>query len=319
MTAKITIIGSGLIGRSWAIVFSRGGYNVCLYDVETAQLETGLNAIKKQLVELEQVNLLKGQEAETVFSRVSSSINLSKALEGAIHVQECVPENLSLKKKVFAELDANAPPNAVLASSTSSTPCSKFTEELKGRSRCIVAHPVNPPYLVPLVELVPAPWTDKSVLDQTKELLDKVGQVPIVLNKEINGFVQPRLQYALIGEAFRLVEDGVLSPEDVDKAVAHGLAGRWSFMGVFQTCDLNAPGGIIDYCNRYLNDPICRVLEEQDNNRKFSVDTVKKIDEAMRKKYKVEDIPVRSAWRDKRLMAYAQHQAEDEKIDRSFF
>jgi len=223
----------------------------------------------------------------------------------------------TLKKKVFKQLDELAPPEVTLGSSTSSMPSSKFTEELKGRNRCLVVHPVNPPHLVPLVELVPAPWTDKEVVVRTKALLESTGQVPIVLNKEVNGFVQPRLQYALIGEAMRLVEDGVLSPDDVDKAVAHGLAARWSFMGVFQTCDLNAPGGTVDYCNRYLGG-IKKVLKEQDNNREFSQETVETIDKAMREKYAIQDIPKRCTWRDKRLMAYAVHQKEDQKIDQEY-
>jgi len=142
----------------------------------------------------------------------------------------------------------------------------------------------------------------------------KVGNAPVVLKKEVIGFVQNRLQYALLAEAFRLVEDGVLSPGDVDTAVVHGLAARWSFMGPFQTIDLNAPKGVEDYCQRYLGG-IYKVLNEQDNSRQYSAQTVKKIEDHQRSLYTQDQIPQVSAWRDRRLMALATHHVEAKKID----
>ena len=137
-----------------------------------------------------------------------------------------------------------ARPDAVLASSTSGIPASAFTEGLAGRARCLVAHPVNPPYLVPLVELCPAPWTDAAVVSRTRALMTSAGQVPATVNKEMDGFALNRLQGALLAEAFRLVADDVISPTDLDALVKHGLGLRWSFMGPLETIDLNAPGGL---------------------------------------------------------------------------
>jgi len=136
----------------------------------------------------------------------------------------------------------------------------------------------------------------------------------VVLKKEIPGFVQNRLQYALLGEAFRLVEDGVMSPEDVDTTVIHGLAARWSFMGPFQTIDLNAPKGVNDYAERYLLG-IQQILKKQDNGRNFSSDTVKQINDHFRSRYQVEQIPQVTSWRDQRLMALASHHEKTKKID----
>jgi L-gulonate 3-dehydrogenase len=255
---------------------------------------------------------LKGQSAEAVFKRISSAIELREALEGAFHVQECVPEKLEFKQQIFEQMDALASPSTVLASSSSNITASKFTEKLKHRHRCLVAHPVNPPYLIPLVEIVPAPWTSQEVVDRTRKLLTNVGQAPIVLLKESNGFVLNRLQYALLAEAFRLVEDGVCSPEDVDTAVSQGLGMRWSFMGPFQTIDLNAPNGIIDYCQRYL-DGIYNVLKEEDNTRRISKETIEKINNAMRAKYGLDQHPIWCLWRDQRLMAFASHKNQCEK------
>jgi len=222
------------------------------------------------------------------------------------------------KKKLFSELDEATSPFTIIASSTSSIPSSKFTEHIKHRSRCLVAHPINPPHLIPLVEIIPAPWTDPKVVSKTKEIMLKVGNAPIILKKEIPGFVQNRLQYALLAEAFRLVEDDIISPGDVDLAVVHGLASRWSFMGPFQTIDLNAPEGVEDYCKRYL-EGIYAVLQKQDNNRKFSEKTVKTIDQWQRSLYRKNQIPDTAAWRDQRLMALAVHLQEVKQIDRTMF
>jgi len=215
---------------------------------------------------------------------------------------------------LFAQLDEIVSPQTILASSTSSIPASQFTQNLRYRNRCLVAHPINPPHVIPLVEIIPAPWTDPAVVTKTRDLMIRVGNAPVVLKKEIPGFVQNRLQYALLAEAFRLVEDGVISPADVDTTVIYGLAARWSFIGPFQTIDLNAPKGVSDYCQRYLGG-IYNVLKQQDNQREFTQETTKKIDDHFRSKYSVEEIPQVTAWRDKRLMALASHQEEAKKID----
>ncbi|EDO27740.1 predicted protein, partial [Nematostella vectensis] len=158
-------------------------------------------------------------------------------------LQECTPENLELKKKVFQNLEATlSSSEVILASSTSCIMPSKFTESLQLRQRCIVAHPINPPYYVPLVEVIPAPWTDASVIEQTIKLMKDIGQSPVLLKKETNGFIVNRLQYALIAEAWRLVEEGICSPEDVDTTMTEGLGLRYSLIGPFETMHLNADG-----------------------------------------------------------------------------
>ena len=132
----------------------------------------------------------------------------------------------------------------MLASSTSAIPASQFTEALPGCARCLVAHPVNPPHLVPIVELCGAPWTTPPVIERAKRIYAEVGQVPIVVNREIDGFILNRLQGALLSEAMRLVGEGYVSPADLDKTVRDGLGLRWSFMGPLATIELNAPAGL---------------------------------------------------------------------------
>jgi 3-hydroxyacyl-CoA dehydrogenase len=139
----------------------------------------------------------------------------------------------------------------VIASSTSAIVASRFTEGMKTRERCLVAHPVNPPHLVPIVELCGAPWTTPETVARARQTFVELGQVPITVNTEVEGFVLNRLQGALLSEALRLAEDGVASPEDIDATISHGLGLRWSFLGPFETIELNAPGGIPDYCARF--------------------------------------------------------------------
>jgi len=188
-------------------------------------------------------DLLDGQSAEDVARRVVGEPDLGKALAGAVYCQECCPEILDLKKTVFSNIDAVADDNVIIASSSSCIMPSLFTGHLAHKSQCIVAHPVNPPHYIPLVEIVPAPWTTQSTTDRTRAMMTKLGQSPVVLKKEVNGFILNRLQYALLMESWRIVEEGVCTPEDVDTAVKEGLGLRWSFMGPFETIDLNAPDG----------------------------------------------------------------------------
>lgn len=161
------------------------------------------------------------------------------------------PERIEIKRNLFAALDTLAGAQTILTSSTSAIVASRFTEPLAGRARCLVAHPVNPPHLVPLVELCPTPWTDPATVERARAIYAEVGQVPILVKREIEGFVLNRLQGVLLAEAFRLVREGLVSPEDCDRTVKDGLGLRWSFLGPFATIELNTPGGIADYCARY--------------------------------------------------------------------
>ena len=140
--------------------------------------------------------------------------------------------------------------DAAVGSSSSGIPASAFTEHAPRRERFLIAHPVNPPHLVPIVELVPAPWTDPAILPWARGVMQSVGQAPIVVYREIEGFVLNRLQGALLMEAWALFEEGYASAADIDLCVSQGLGLRWSFMGPFETIDLNAPGGVDDYARR---------------------------------------------------------------------
>ena len=243
------IIGAGLIGRAWAMVFARAGWQVRLYDNVPAQLDMAGEHIATSLALQHEAGLV--DDADGAVGRVSMVTRIDDALADVDWVQENLPELVEVKRDVFRALDTLAPAAAVLASSTSAIPASRFTENLAGRARCLVAHPVNPPHLIPVVELCGAPWTSAATIERAKVVMAEVRQVPVVVRRELEGFILNRLQGALLSEALRLVGEGYVSPEDLDKTIAHGLGLRWSFIGPFATIELNAPGGVADYCARY--------------------------------------------------------------------
>ena len=246
---NVAIVGSGLIGRAWAAIFARAGWNVRLNDPHVPTLKAAPRLIRDELHALARHGL--AEDPDGAFVRVSVAGSLEEAVRDAEFVQENGPERIEDKRVIFAQLDKMAPKDALLVSSTSAITASRFTETLPGRARCLVGHSVNPPHLVPLVELCGAPWTSPQAIERARNIYREIGQVPVTINREINGFVLNRLQGALLAEAFRLVGEGYISAEDLDHTVKDGLGLRWSFLGPFETIELNAPGGIPDYCARY--------------------------------------------------------------------
>ncbi len=302
--ARVAIIGTGFIGRAWAISYARAGHDVALWDGKPDAPRAALAYIDALLPDLA-ANELLNDPPETVRARMSAAPTLPAALDGADHVQENTFEDVAVKRDIFARLDAAAAPHAVLASSTSAILPSLFTEHLAGRRRCLVVHPLNPPYVIPAAEVVPAPWTDADVVQRTAAFLREAGHAPIVMKRELDGFVMNRLQGALLEEAFRLVAGGYASIEDVDIGLREGLALRWSFMGPFETIDLNAPGGVRDYVERYeqiylrLNPSMRQHVDWQQ--------TLPQVEGDRRRALPADKLPARQAWRDRRLMALAAH------------
>ena len=246
---NVAIVGVGLIGRAWAAIFARAGWNVRLIDPHEQTLKAAPGLIRDELHALARHGL--ADDPDGAAARLTIAASLEDAVDDVEFVQENGPEIVEQKRIIFAELDKLAPPAALLVSSTSAITASRFTEMLPGRARCLVGHPVNPPHLVPLVELCGAPWTAPETIDRARKVYREIGQVPVTVNREISGFVLNRLQGALLAEAFRLVGEGYISAEDLDHTVKDGLGLRWSFLGPFETIELNAPGGIPDYCARY--------------------------------------------------------------------
>lgn len=248
---RVAMIGVGFIGRAWAIAFARAGHEVRLWARRPEAIAEAIRQVGQILPGLDELGLLNGLSPQQVLANLKPSPDLSVALDGCAYVQESVAEVLDQKMAIFAELDRLAPVETILASSSSAILPSDFSQGLPGRHRCLVVHPINPPFLIPAVEVVPATWTDAKVVAKTVEIIKGIGQSPIVMQREISGFVMNRLQGAVLQEAFRLVADGIARVEDIDIGIRDGLALRWAIMGPFETIDLNSPLGVRQYVERY--------------------------------------------------------------------
>lgn len=311
---KIAIVGAGLVGRAWAIVFARAGYPVMLYDANPDTVAQSLAAVESSLQDLQEFGLIS-EAPSAIRARMTAAKTLKEVLDGAAYVQESTLENVDIKKQIFADMDAVAGPDTILASSTSTFMTSAFATEVKGRHRCLVAHPVNPPYLIPLVEVSPAAFTAPDVAQRTYDLMGKVGQKPIFMKKEAQGFILNRLQWKLMAEAYRLVDDGYIGVEDLDKCLKDGLGLRWAFIGPFEVGDLNAPGGVADYSRRF--GPMIYEMDASDMSkaRKWSEGLLSQIDKERREHLPLSELGARSKWRDRRLMALVAHKRAMEKQD----
>ena len=308
---KIAIIGAGMIGRAWAIVFAKKCEQVVLYDTSNKAIENSILQISITAQELYKLNLLS-EDPNIFIKKISVTNNLNKAIKDVNYIQECGPEDLKIKKDIFSKLDQLVHKSIAIGSSTSGIKASSFSEGLKSPGRCLVVHPVNPPSLVPLVEIVPCELTEEKIIKFVYELMEKVGQKPIIVKKEIDGFILNRLQGALLNEAFKLISKGYVDSYDLDKTVKYGLGLRWSFMGPMETIDLNAPGGISDYAKRYgpIYQNVASELEAKEWNKSF----YQKVEGEQRKIRSLEDKISRQKWRDKRLMALVKHKNESDKL-----
>jgi 3-hydroxyacyl-CoA dehydrogenase len=303
---RVAVLGLGLVGCGWAVAFARAGREVAAFDASAAAVERGLATIRSRLDDFAAAGLL-GEPPSAIQARIRPTPSLPAALDGADYAQESISEVLAAKREFSATVLTSLRPGAVLASSTSTFMASEIYGGLPAAARCLVAHPVNPPDLVPLVEVAPAPFTAPDAAATTVRLMREIGQSPIVLRREVQGFVLNRLQWALFAEACRLVRDGYATVEDVDATVRDGLGMRWAFMGPFEVGDLNAPDGLRDYVLRFGP-----MIEQM--NAASAADPVR-LDAALaaelhagrRSVSSADSLPARRRWRDRRLMALAAH------------
>jgi 3-hydroxyacyl-CoA dehydrogenase len=306
---KIAVIGCGLIGQGWAAVFAQAGFEVAMYDVSAEAADLALKAMEKRISDLAEFDLVAPSDASQILQRIKLAASLEEALDQAIYVQENGPEDVGIKNQITETLDAIAASDVPIGSSTSGISASRYCKDIEGRHRCLVVHPINPPHLHPAVEIVPTPWTDQNAISMVNDLMIKCGRETIVLSEEIDGFIVNRLQGALLEEAFKLVGNGIVSAEDLDKAICDGLGLRWSIMGPMQTIHLNAPGGVTDYVARYGS-----------MYRGFGIGSYEGVDWAsvakdklaaeMAERTPVANIPEAQIARDRKLMALLRHKAQ---------
>jgi 3-hydroxyacyl-CoA dehydrogenase len=292
------------------MVFARGGHDVLLWDQDEAQVARALSHIAATLPLMAAEGLI--EDGAAVLARIRAARDLRDALDGAGFVQENIVERAEPKQRLFAEAEALVPGGAILSSSTSAIMPSIIFGGLRTRSRCLVSHPLNPPHLAPIVELCGAEFTSPEVMARARDFMAGCAMSPITVNREIEGFILNRLQLAVLNEAFRLIADGYVSAEDLDKTVKDGLALRWSFMGPIETIDLNAPKGVADYLERY-GPTIRRVGDSQSAAGPWPASIAAKLDAGRRALVPEEKLADATEWRDRRLMALAAHKRAQEK------
>lgn len=228
---KVACVGAGLLGRDWATVFSSKGLEVTIQDMNESILEDALKGISSTLTFLEEKDLLEKGGAEAAMERIRTTTQIAKAVEAADYVQESVPDNYDLKKKVFEEMDKMAPHHAILASSASGLVMTEIQKATAVPERCVLVHPMVPVYLIPLVEIVGGQDTSPGTVKATDEFMKGLGKSPVVLNREVPGYIINRLQAALLREAIDLVDKGVVSAEGLDRAFCTGIGIRDPMIG----------------------------------------------------------------------------------------
>ncbi|MCW0001501.1 3-hydroxyacyl-CoA dehydrogenase [Pararhizobium sp. YC-54] len=309
---KVAIIGSGIMGSSWAIVYARAGLQVAIYDRDPSARSKVIAKIQDAL---EQSSvLISGHETiQDVLERVTVNDSLAAVLEGAQFIHECIEEKLESKRAMFEQFCELAPENAILATSTSSFPVSTFASELSRREKCIVVHPATPPHLLPVTEICPAPFTDPAVTDAVYSLMEACGQVPVLIKKELPSFVLNRMQAALFVEMFRCLNEEVISPSDIDKIVSAGFGLRWAFLGPFEAVDLNSAGGIKEYFERFgfiFND-MAKDLGLKDEV--VTSNSIALLEQYARGRLPLAAINEKVQWRDRAITALRELKAEQDK------
>ena len=248
---RVACIGAGIIGQGWATVFSSKGYEVILNDLDDHRIQNALEMIQANLTFLETNHRLRHGQANAVFQTIRTSISMQEALVTADYVQESVPDRYDLKKKVFTEIDALAPRHAIVASSSSGLLITEIQKVVSTPERCLLVHPFQPVHLVPLVEIAGGNDTTPETCHTAFELMKRLGKFPVLLKREVPGYIVNRLQAALVREAIDLVGKGVADPQDIDQAFRMGLGIRDPILGPFMRMHIAAGDGIEAFFENY--------------------------------------------------------------------
>ncbi|WP_020677259.1 3-hydroxyacyl-CoA dehydrogenase family protein [Geopsychrobacter electrodiphilus] len=237
MMDKVAVIGAGIMGRGISLVYALHGCRVALYDSSPEVLAQARDLIGIDLMLLVDEGLVSGAARQAALDNINPLCSLKEAVGTAEFITEAVTENLALKWQILAEIEAQAPVTAIIASNTSTLPLTEMTKHLARPERVVITHFFNPAHLVPLVEVIKSKDTPDEIIMAVLDLLRLVGKVPVVLRKDVPGFIANRLQAALLREALHLVASGVADRHDIDMAITAGPGFRWSVIGPLETAD----------------------------------------------------------------------------------
>jgi carnitine 3-dehydrogenase len=296
----VTVFGTGTIGASWAALFAAHGCTVRLFDVKPDAISAGLRKASKMLE-----SLCDESQISIALSRLIPAATAEEALRGVTFVQESVIEQYGIKRAAHQLIEQFAPPTATIASSSSGLLAHKMQEGLLHPGRFLVAHPFNPPHLIPLVELVPGPQTDKDCLQETYDFYTALERVPVILRKEIPGHLANRIAAAVWREAIDLVASGAASLEDVDKALYAGPGMRWAFMGQHLIYHLNGGEGGYPRFFEHFGPQLEGYLADMATWSKVPQPARQAVLSQMAASVEGKSIAEMEAWRDERLKALA--------------
>ena len=252
---NISVIGAGMMGHGIAQIFAARNYDVILVDVQQGFLSKAIENIRSNLTLLAQKGIGDPKEIAPTIQRIKTTLDLKEAASEAQFVIEAASENLSLKQKIFQDLDSLCPPETILSTNTSVMSITEIAQNARLKERIVGTHFWNPPYLIPLVEVVRGEHTSEKVMDLTFDLLKLVGKHPVRVNKDVPGFVGNRLQHALWREAISIVEKGIADPKTVDEVVKKGFGIRLPVLGPLENADmvgLDLTLAIHDYILKHL-------------------------------------------------------------------
>jgi 3-hydroxybutyryl-CoA dehydrogenase len=268
---KVAVVGAGLIGHGIAQIFAVQGYAVALMDTASDILSKALEGVRSNLSQMAQQGMGEAEEIEPVLGRIATTLHMGEAVSDAQFVVEAVSENLELKQRIFRDMDGLCREDAVLATNTSVISITEIAQKSRFRDRILGTHFWNPPYLIPLVEVVRGADTADWAMDIAFGLLQKVGKHPVRVNKDVPGFVGNRLQHALWREAISIVERGIADPATVDECIKYGFGLRLPVLGPFENMDMVGTDltlAIHDYIFKHLErspepSPLLRSLVEK--------------------------------------------------------
>lgn len=246
---KVACLGGGIIGSSWAITFAMHGKDVTIRDINDEQLRHSLDQMNKSLDTLVASDAITPERKSEILGHVKLTTSVQEALEGVQLVQENGPERLEVKQSILAEAEQYLAPDAIYGSSTSGLSITDIAAKAAHPERCVGAHPYNPPHLIPLVELTKGEKSDPEVVQLAYDFYQSVGKEAVLLNKECPGFISNRLQLALYREMVDLVQRGVCSVTDADKALVYGPGLRWAFLGHFMLMEIGNANGFMGMMN----------------------------------------------------------------------
>ena len=299
---RVACVGSGLVGQGWAALFALHGYDVVMQDLTEEKLEEAKLRVSHHIDTLVDAGL--GKDAEAAKRRLSTTTSLESAVKGADYVVESVYESLEVKRPVYAEMDRIAPADVVFTSSTSGLMMTEIARDMERHpERAVVAHPWNPVHLVPLVELCPGEKTSGETVDLVYRVMEDMGRVPVVLKKEVPGFIANRVSVALWREALDLVDQGVASVEDVDKAIRAGPGIRWAIMGPYMVYHLGGGKGGIEYLMRHIGESKSKWLKTMATWTETPETAVQKAIDGVDEMLGDRSLEELEAWRDRYLLA----------------